>query len=181
MLSFMSKLICKPALSAVWPALLLLCGLALSLSACAPTLNLGNLISSAPSPDKAGPLLVGQTWTLGGQLAGVSVGKTLAVRALTEVQNGSGTLSTRDQVTAAQLPSSGYEYVAYINNDQIKQVRFVWNEAAAGGIDRYECLTSVTGSLPLVGVLTLQRQGDSATVRGTCTATPTNPPAPAKP
>ncbi|WP_146202769.1 hypothetical protein [Deinococcus irradiatisoli] len=170
----MPKLKLQTTLFAVGPAAL--CGLALSLSACAPTLNLGNVIDTTPSPAKAGPLLVGQTWAISGQLAGESVSKTLAVPRLTEVQNGSGTLSLRDQVAAAQVPSAGYEYVSYTNNDQLKQVHFVWNVAAAGGIDRYECLTSDTGSLPLVGVLTLQRQGDATTARGTCSATPTNPP-----
>ncbi|UWX62920.1 hypothetical protein [Deinococcus rubellus] len=164
----------KRPLSVVWPALL--CGL--TLSACAPTLNLGNVIDTS-SPSRAGPLLVGQTWAVSGQLASQSVSKTLSVPRLVEVQNGKGTLSVADQVNAAQVQSGEYQYTSYTNSDQLKKTRFVWNVAAAGGgVDQYECLVLNSESLPLTGVLTLQRQNDSNVQRGTCTATPTDPPTP---
>ncbi|WP_161882019.1 hypothetical protein [Deinococcus alpinitundrae] len=162
----------KRPLSVVWPALL--CGL--TLSACAPTLNLGNVIDTT-SPSRAGPLLVGQTWALSGQLADVSVSKTLAVPRLVEVQNGKGTLSVADQARDVQLPSGDYQYVSYTNNDQLKKTRFLWNVAAAGGgVDQYECLVLSNESLPLTGVLSVQRQNDATVQRGTCSATPTDPP-----
>lgn len=165
----------KRPLSVLWPALL--CGL--TLSACAPTLNLANVIDTT-SPSRAGPLLVGQTWDVSGQLANQSVSKTLAVPRLIEVQNGRGTLSVADQTNAAQVPSGEYQYVSYTNSDQLKKTRFVWNVAAVGGgVDRYECSVLNSVSLPLSGVLSVQRQNDSTVQRGTCSATPTDPPAPA--
>ena len=99
---------------------LLLCGL--TLSACAPTLNLGNVIDTT-SPSRAGPLQVGQTWAVSGQLANVSVSKTLAVPRLVEVQDGKGTLSVADQANAVQLPSGNYQYVSYTSSDQLKKTR----------------------------------------------------------
>ncbi len=140
-------------------------------------MSLGNVIDTSPSPDKSGPLIVGQSWAIEGQLAAVGVTKTLTVPQLVKVQNGYGTLSVADQANAAQLPRSGYFYVSYTNNDQLKQVRFVWDENAAGSVlERYECAASYNGGAILTGVLTLQRQNDTAVARGTCTATPTNPP-----
>ncbi len=151
----------------------LLCGLALS--GCAPVL--GNVIDTTPSRTSAGPLIVGQTWAISGQLSGTSLSKTLSVPRLVEVQDGSGTLSVADQASAAQLPSGTYEYVAYTNSDQLKKASFVWNEAVSGGgVNRYECVAQNVVSLPLTGVLTLKRQGESTVLRGTCIATPTNPP-----
>ncbi|AZI41637.1 hypothetical protein EHF33_01775 [Deinococcus psychrotolerans] len=147
----------------------------LMLSSCAPVL--GNVIDTSPSRKSAGPLIVGQTWAISGQLSGTSLSKTLSVPTLVEVQDGSGTLSVADQATAAQVPSGSYQYVSYTNSDQLKKASFVWNEAAAGGgVNRYECLSKNVESLPLTGVLTLKRQSESTVLVGTCTATPTNPP-----
>lgn len=150
----------------------LLCGL--TLSACAPVL--GNIIDTTPSRASAGPLIVGQTWAISGQLSGTSLSKTLPVPRLVEVQDGSGTLSVADQAAAAQLPNGNYQYVSYTNSDQLKKASFVWNEAVAGGVNLYECVAQNVQSSPLTGVLTLQRQGEATTLRGTCVATPTNPP-----
>ena len=165
------------------PALMLS---ALSLSACAPaaTNPLTNLLGPR-TPDRAGPLIVGQTWAVSGLLPGqTQVSKTLAVPQLIAQDNASdiqikATNSTRDQTIAQQVPSADYQYVAYVNNDQYKQVRFVWNAAGGlGRVDTYTCAVTPTGSLPLTGVLTLQRPESATVQNGTCTATPTDPPAP---
>ena len=158
---------------------------ALTLTACAPaaTTSLTNLLGPK-TPDRAGPLIVGQTWAVSGILSGrTQVSKTLAVPQLIAQDNNNNdvqikaTLSTRDQVAAQQVPSSEYQYVAYVNSDQYKQVRFSWNVAGGlGRVDTYTCQAAPTGSLPLRGVLTLKRPESSMVQTGTCTATPTNPP-----
>lgn len=182
MLGHMSNFMLLPKSTTLLLASAALCSM--TLSACAPSMNaLSNVIDTSPSRTSAGPLIVGQTWAIDGQLAATSVSKTLNVARLVEVQDGSGTLSVTEQASAAQLPSSGYQYVAYTNSDQLKKVVWMWNEGTAGnGIDRYRCQASyIYGSSVMTGVLTLQRQNDSAIIRGTCTATPTNPPPLPKP
>ena len=157
---------------------------ALILNACAPTATtpLTNLLGPK-TPDRSGPLIVGQTWAISGVLSGTTpISKTLPVPQLVAQSNAKdltskGTVSVSDQALAEQVPSADYQFVAYTNNDQSKQVRFVWNgNVTSERVERYECRTPYNGSVPLRGVLTLQFQGSPTAQRGTCTATPTDPP-----
>ncbi len=149
--------------------------LPLGLGACAPAVNLSTIIDTT-SPRRVGPLYIGQTWTLSGQLGAQTLSKTLAVPRLVEVQDGSATVSVYDQDVARRLNTADFQLVSYTNNDQLKKVTFTWNEAVPGGLNRYTCTAPYTSSNPVVGVLSLSRSGDANDVRGTCLASGTQPP-----
>jgi hypothetical protein len=158
----------------------LLLPLALLLGACAPTVSLNNIIDTT-SPRRVGPLYIGQTWSLSGQLGATPVAKSLSVPRLVEVQDGSATVSVYDQDVAQRLPTGDFQLVSYTNSDQLKNITFIWTEAVPGGLNRYTCTAPYTGSNPVSGVLRVERPGDSSNLRGTCLATGTQPQPPAKP
>ena len=158
----------------------LLLPLGLVLGACAPTVNLNNIVDTT-SPRRVGPLYIGQTWSLSGQLGADSVTKSLSVPRLVEVQDGSATVSVYDQDVNRRLPTADFQLVSYTNNDQLKNITFVWTEAVPGGLSRYTCTAPYTGSNPVSGVLRVERPGDASNLRGTCLATGTQPQPPTKP
>lgn len=148
------------------PALLApLLALPLLLSSCA-TLN--SIISQGPSPDFAGPLVVGQTWTVDAVVDGRPAQASFPVTRLYTNSTDRATRTTRESLDLTQAAQSGPVNAAYSVRG-VPTLTFTWfGERAEGVAARYTCtITSLTRQ-PFSGVLLLQRGGNA--VRGTCSA-----------
>ncbi|GHF55587.1 hypothetical protein HNQ07_003335 [Deinococcus metalli] len=148
------------------PALLPLALTLPLLGACAPLYAmLAERDANGPSPRRAGPLVVGQTWTVSGLVDGRAVTSTVSIRDLVNVPNGTGSVNARDQIAAFEESRAGFTVADF--NPSTRVVRFRW-VGEADGIS-YTCVASHTGASPLRGELTYERLG-KVVATGTCDA-----------
>lgn len=147
------------------PALLPLALILPLLGACAPLSSLLANRDNGPSPRRAGPLTVGQTWTVSGLVDGRAVTSTVSIRDLVEVPNGSGSVNTRDQLTAFEQSQAGFSVADF--NPSTRVVRFRWVGETDG--TAYTCRIMNPIVSPLRGVVTYERLG-RVVANGTCEA-----------
>ncbi|WP_189067612.1 hypothetical protein [Deinococcus radiotolerans] len=135
------------------------------LGACAPLASiLANSENEGPRPRTAGPLTVGQTWTVSGPIDGRTVTQSVNIPNLLDVADGTASVSGLDQAQAFDSNQAGFS-VATFNKDR-RTLRFNW--IAEDGA-QYTCQIDTLLSQPYSGRLTLKKSGYEAT--GTCTAT----------
>ena len=135
------------------------------LGACAPLASiLANSENEGPKPRMAGPLTVGQTWTVSGPIDGRTVTQSVNIPDLVDVADGTASVSGLTQAQAYESNQAGFS-VATFNKDR-RTLRFDW--IAEDGA-RYTCRIDTLLSLPYSGRLTLTKGGYEAT--GTCSAT----------
>ncbi|UBV41552.1 hypothetical protein LAJ19_07710 [Deinococcus taeanensis] len=145
----------------VLPALLLLP----LLGACGPVASLlANAESDGPAPRRAGPLTVGQTWTVSGPIDGRTVTTTVNIPDLFDVPDGNASVNGRDQADAFSSGRAGFTVATF--DPSRRTLRFDWI-AENGGV--YSCQIETLLSMPYNGRLTLRSAGTTA--MGTCTAT----------
>lgn len=148
------------------PALLPLALTLPLLASCAPLASLlANSSSDGPSPRRAGPLVVGQTWTVSGLVDGRSVSATVSIPNLVDVQDTSATFNARDQLDAFAASRVGFTVADYDGGRRVARFRWVGESAGLS----YTCRIENVISAPLRGVLTYERGGQTV-ARGTCEA-----------
>ncbi|MBZ9752545.1 hypothetical protein K7W42_16980 [Deinococcus sp. HMF7604] len=149
------------------PGLLFSLALLPLLASCAP---LTSMLASqdGPVPRSAGPLTVGQTWTVSGPVSGRTVTTTINVRDLVEVAGSTASVGGRDQADAFARAQAGFGVATY-NNDR-RTLNFEWIGEQG---ERYVCTIDTLLSLPYAGRLTLKQGGNTAT--GSCQATLSQP------
>lgn len=160
-------LICGPYAAGMFkPALLPLALTLPLLGSCAPLASiLANRESDGPAPRRAGPLVVGQTWTVSGLVDGRSVSATVNVPDLVDVQDTSATFNARDQIDAFAASRAGFTVADYDSNRRVARFRWVGESAGLS----YTCRIENVILAPLRGVLTFERNGQIV-ARGTCEA-----------
>ena len=134
------------------------------LSDCTPLASLlANSETEGPRPRTAGPLTVGQTWTVSGPVDGGTVTQSVNITDLVDVADGTASVNGRDQADAFSTGRAGFTVATY---DGVRRtLRFDWigeNGAA------YTCRITTLLSQPYQGELTLKTGGRTAT--GTCSA-----------
>ncbi|WP_412029699.1 hypothetical protein [Deinococcus yunweiensis] len=136
------------------------------LGACAP-LNamLAERDANGPSPRRAGPLVVGQTWTVSGLVDGRAVTSTISIRDLVDVPQGSGSVNARDQIAAFEASQAGFTVAEFDSNRRIARFRWV----GEGDSISYTCRIMNAAASPLRGELTYERFGKTVAT-GTCEA-----------
>ncbi|MFC3833242.1 MULTISPECIES: hypothetical protein [Deinococcus] len=136
------------------------------LGACAP-LNamLADRDTNGPAPRRAGPLVVGQTWTVSGLVDGRSVTSTISIRDLVDVPGGSGSVNASDQITAFERSQAGFTVADFDRSRRVARFRWV---GEGEGIT-YTCRVMEAAASPLRGELTYERLG-KAVANGTCEA-----------
>ena len=117
-----------------------------------------------PSPRQAGPLTVGDTWTVSGPIDGRSVAATISVPDLVSVSGGTASVNERDRLDAFAAGREGFGVARY--DPDRRYVTFSW---VAAGSTTYICEVTAPLSLPYQGRLTMQRGGQTV-ANGTCEA-----------
>lgn len=150
---------------AVLPLLLLVP----ALGSCAPLASiLASRDDTRPAPFGFGPLVVGQTWTVSGTVAGRDVVTTVNIPDLVIVQKGYASASTRDQYNGFNDHRAGFNVAAY--DPDRRSVTFRWvGETVGFDNTTYSCDVSRLIGEPLIGTLTYERNGQGVTT-GTCEA-----------
>ncbi|GAA0505532.1 hypothetical protein [Deinococcus depolymerans] len=144
------------------PAALLL---SLLLASCAPVASmLASRDGAGPPPRQAGPLTVGDTWTVSGPIDGRSVTTTVNVTDLVDVPGGTASVSERDRLEAFAAGRVGYGVARY--DPDRRYVTFTW---VGEGDATYTCEVTSPLGLPYQGRLTMQRGGQTVAT-GTCEA-----------
>ncbi len=134
------------------------------LGACAPLASiLANSESEGPKPRTAGPLVVGQTWTVSGPVDSRTVTQSVNITDLVDVADGTASVNGRDQADAFSAGRAGFTVATYDGNR--RTLRFDW--IAENGVT-YSCRIGTLLSQPYQGELTLKTGGRTAT--GTCSA-----------
>ncbi|GGR65378.1 hypothetical protein GCM10008959_29490 [Deinococcus seoulensis] len=144
------------------PAVLILSSL---LASCAPvSAMLAARDQDGPAPLSAGPLVVGQTWTVSGPIDGRTVTATIGIPDLVTVPAGKASVSERDRLSAQQDARAGFGMALY--RPDARTLSFTW---IAEDTNTYICDVSTPLALPFQGRLTMQRGGKTV-VNGTCEA-----------
>ncbi len=134
------------------------------LGACAPVASLlANAEADGPAPRRAGPLVVGQTWTVSGPVDGRTVTQSVNITDLVDVADGTASVNGRDQADAFGAGRAGFTVATY--DGSRRTLRFDW--IAENGAT-YSCRIGTLLSQPYQGELTLKTGGRTAT--GTCSA-----------
>lgn len=135
------------------------------LASCAPVSSmLAARDAEGPSPRQAGPLTVGDTWTVSGPIDGRSVAATISIPDLVDVVNGTASVNDRDRLDAFAAGREGFG-LARFDPDR-RYLTFSW---VAAGNTMYSCEITTLLSLPYQGRLTMQRGGQTV-ANGTCEA-----------
>lgn len=150
------------------PALLLSFALLPLLASCAPLASLLTPREGGPAPRTAGPLTVGQTWTVSGQLEGSPVTATVAVPDLVSVSGGTASVGGLDQADAFARGRSGFAVATYDGDRRVLNFEWIGNSG-----ERYTCRLDTLLSLPYTGRLTRLQGTNVAT--GSCQATVSQP------
>ena len=146
----------------VLPAALLLPVL---MASCAPVASLlANRDAEGPPPRQAGPLTVGETWTVGGPIDGRSVAATIGIQDLVDVPGGTASVNERDRLDAFAAGREGFGVARY--DPDRRYLTFSW---VGTGNTTYTCEVTTLLSLPYQGRLTMLRGGQPVAT-GTCEA-----------
>lgn len=148
-------------------AVLTFIALPLLLGACAPVASLlANRDAEGPAPRRAGPLVVGQTWTVSGTVDTRNVTATVGVPDLVDTPgNLSATANARDQIAAFETGRSGFTLAEYDPNRRVLSFRWIGESPDV----TYTCTVDYAFAVSPVGVLLYQRGGRTV-ANGTCQA-----------
>ncbi|WP_291431513.1 hypothetical protein [Deinococcus sp.] len=135
------------------------------IASCAPVASLlAARDEQGPSPRQAGPLTVGETWTVTGPIDGRSVTATISIPDLVPVASGTASVNERDRLDAFATGREGFSVAHY--DPERRSVTFSW---VATRNTTYTCEVTSLLSLPYQGRLTMQRGGQTV-ANGTCQA-----------
>ncbi|WP_146160544.1 hypothetical protein [Deinococcus arcticus] len=150
------------------PALLLSLALLPLLASCAPLASLLTPREGGPAPRTAGPLTVGQTWTVSGTVEGSAVSSTVAVPDLISGAGGTATVGGLDQAEAFSRGRPGFSVATYDGDRRVLSFEWIGTNG-----ERYTCRVDTLLSLPYSGRLTRVQGGNVA--GGSCQASVSQP------